>query len=466
MMPTADPDRDRCFTEQLQRHHRRLYGYIFTLLRNHQDAQDVFQQTSLTLWEKFDEFQPETNFVTWACTVARFKAFDFQRRQRRYRAHFNQPFQLRLAEIHEHIPSEEFENRSAVLDECVEKLPPNQRALLRDCFGENSSVATVAKQLGRTTHSVYSSLRNIREKLLDCVNTADSGDAQVMKSLESVPLDVRTLLSLACDDALDRREISRLENVCNDAACARLLVEYLQLDAELSILVQGQQALDQSLRMIEEISTGKANNNPSLMQATSDSPFPTFLSTTFPATLGYSSGWPVAYLTATMIIGLGILSLWLTPVSRPEQVATHSTPPAAGRQLVPEPLPASVGRITGLVDCKRPGDSRVSLGQKFSLASGLMEITYDTGAKVILQGPVTYSVEANGGYLAVGKLTGKLEKRGREERGEGRDRCKSPNPKSQIPNCIPLSPLPSPLSPLRHPHSHRHRDRLGHGVRR
>ena len=51
------------------------------------------------------------------------------------------------------------------------------------------------------------------------------------------------------------------------------------------------------------------------------------------------------------------------------------------------------------------------LGAEYQLASGLMEITYDTGAKVILQGPVTYSVEANGGYLAVGKLTGKLEKK-------------------------------------------------------
>ena len=70
-----------------------------------------------------------------------------------------------------------------------------------------------------------------------------------------------------------------------------------------------------------------------------------------------------------------------------------------------------VGRITGMVDCKWNGGSRVSLGQKFELASGLMEITYDTGAKVILQGPVTYSVESNGGYLAVGKLTGKLEKK-------------------------------------------------------
>jgi hypothetical protein len=39
-----------------------------------------------------------------------------------------------------------------------------------------------------------------------------------------------------------------------------------------------------------------------------------------------------------------------------------------------------------------------------------MEITYDTGAKVILQGPVTYEIEAeNGGFLRVGKLTGKVE---------------------------------------------------------
>ena len=90
-----------------------------------------------------------------------------------------------------------------------------------------------------------------------------------------------------------------------------------------------------------------------------------------------------------------------------------------------------------------------------------MEITYDTGAKVILQGPVKYEVEANGGYLAVGKLTGKLEKRGerREERGEG-SKSEIRNQKSEI----SLSPLPTPLSPFRHPHSHRHRHRPGHRV--
>ena len=56
---------------------------------------------------------------------------------------------------------------------------------------------------------------------------------------------------------------------------------------------------------------------------------------------------------------------------------------------------------------------------------------------------MTYEVESNGGYLSVGKLTGKLEKRGerREERGEGTANHQSSiinhhlsNPQSLIPN--------------------------------
>ena len=85
-----------------------------------------------------------------------------------------------------------------------------------------------------------------------------------------------------------------------------------------------------------------------------------------------------------------------------------------------------VGRVTGMVDCQwsdaRTGTvayAYVPLGRKYALASGLMEITYDSGAKVILQGPCTYEVESKtGGYLSLGRLTAKVGKRGEGERGE------------------------------------------------
>ena len=135
------------------------------------------------------------------------------------------------------------------------------------------------------------------------------------------------------------------------------------------------------------------------------SPAPIILSTTLPTTTGYfPEGMPLAYLIATVVTGLGILIASHVYMSRPEQVAHNSV----SATVVAEP--ASVGRITGTVDCHWTGGSRVSLGQKCQLASGLMEITYNTGAKVILQGPATYEVEsANGGFMSVGKLIGKVE---------------------------------------------------------
>ena len=141
---------------------------------------------------------------------------------------------------------------------------------------------------------------------------------------------------------------------------------------------------------------------------------PTFLSTALHGTVGwFSSGWPVAYLIATVISGIALVIGALTPVSQPEQVAGQSSVPS---RVDAEPKTELVGRITGMVDCKwmenpkpeirnpkqienqkseiRNQKSVVSLGDEFALASGLMEITYDTGAKVILQGPMAYEVES------------------------------------------------------------------------
>ena len=132
---------------------------------------------------------------------------------------------------------------------------------------------------------------------------------------------------------------------------------------------------------------------------------------TWQATVGYlSSGWPVAYLIATLIFGLGLLIGSHVYVSQPVQLARQSSAPGC---VDAEPKRETIGRITGMVDCRWAATAfdspAVPLGRKYELASGLMEITYDTGAKVILQGPVKYEVEsAAGGYLAVGKLTGKV----------------------------------------------------------
>ena len=101
-----------------------------------------------------------------------------------------------------------------------------------------------------------------------------------------------------------------------------------------------------------------------------------------------------------------------------------------------------------MADCRwadpqdRPPQRAVPLGRKYELASGLMEITYQTGAKVILQGPCTYEVDSASRRLP---LAGQADGKSGEGRGQGSG-VRGRNPKSEISNHKSL--IPSPLSPL------------------
>jgi hypothetical protein len=184
-------------------------------------------------------------------------------------------------------------------------------------------------------------------------------------------------------------------------------------------------------------------------------PFPAsgFFTTTHHGPLGFiSSGWPVAYLLATLIFGIGLIVAALVHVSGPTDVVQQSgrNAPSHSPSPIPNPSPKapSVARITGMVDCVWEGaggreqattaanqkseitnhKSLVHLGDRLAICSGLLELTYNTGARVILQGPVTYEVESPaGGFLSIGKLTAKLEQRS-EVRGQ---KSESANQKSE-----------------------------------
>ena len=79
------------------------------------------------------------------------------------------------------------------------------------------------------------------------------------------------------------------------------------------------------------------------------STFPLLTTTLHGAIAYFSSGWPVAYMIATVIFGVGLLIGSLVPVSQPAQVARQSSVPS---RVDAEPKTQLVGRITGMVDCK------------------------------------------------------------------------------------------------------------------
>ena len=147
-------------------------AYIFALVRNAEDAQDVFQQTCLVLWDKFDQFDRNQSFSAWACGVARFEIRKFLVQHRRHQARFSDDFAQRLAEVQIDSSSDEIEARRVALPGCIDRLPPPQQELLMLCYGEHQRVAEVAERLGRPVCGIHNSLRMIREKLMECIERA------------------------------------------------------------------------------------------------------------------------------------------------------------------------------------------------------------------------------------------------------------------------------------------------------
>jgi RNA polymerase sigma-70 factor, ECF subfamily len=164
------------FAERLREAQSRLFGYIHSLVRDLDDADDLFQQTTLILWNKFDDFDRARSFLSWACGVARFEVCNFLRSRGRQRLYFSDDLNLLLAEAQEDMARDELEERRDALARCVEKLRQRDRQLLDECYGREDGVTEVAGRHGRSPQSVHNSLRRIRRGLFECIRrTLDQG---------------------------------------------------------------------------------------------------------------------------------------------------------------------------------------------------------------------------------------------------------------------------------------------------
>ena len=61
-----------------------LFAYLMALLGNRDDAEEVFQETTLALWRSFGDFQPGTDFVRWAKRVAFHRVLTYRKQRQRH----------------------------------------------------------------------------------------------------------------------------------------------------------------------------------------------------------------------------------------------------------------------------------------------------------------------------------------------------------------------------------------------
>lgn len=147
----------------------RILGYLLTLTGDRNVADDLLQETAVTLFTKFDEFEQGTDFAAWSCQVAFWKVMNYRRSVARSKTFLSDELVERLAKRTVEV-GPTLDARRTALNECLQRLDERDRAFLMTRYQPDGSVALAAQMAGRTTVAAYKALTRLRRALRDCVS--------------------------------------------------------------------------------------------------------------------------------------------------------------------------------------------------------------------------------------------------------------------------------------------------------
>lgn len=158
------------FVSDLTENARRIYAYIFSLVPNWADADEIFQETSAVLWSKYDKYEPGTDFRAWAFRIAYNKVLQFRKAKGKDVLRFSDEF-VEAVDRDALSNKDSWKDRLHYLADCYRQLRPQDRQLVDLRYQPGATTKGVAASVGRSTDAVYKALNRIHEQLLDCIDS-------------------------------------------------------------------------------------------------------------------------------------------------------------------------------------------------------------------------------------------------------------------------------------------------------
>lgn len=142
----------------------RVKSYLLKHGAPESTAEEIVQNTFVTVWEKAAGFDPKKAAAsTWIFTIARNKRIDALRREKFIEVNSDSPELLNAS----YTTAEDYADPETVekLNDAIDKLPPEQSRLLRMAFFDEKSHQTIADETRLPLGTVKSRLRIAMDKL-------------------------------------------------------------------------------------------------------------------------------------------------------------------------------------------------------------------------------------------------------------------------------------------------------------
>ena len=217
----------------LQRHQQRVYRFGMKMCGHPEDAEDVLQDTLLTMARSISDFRGSSSLSTWAYTIARSSCIKKRRKSKFAPQREHSLEQDLTSEVHGLVhpgktPAEAALGKEiqVALEAAIQALEPEQREvlLLRDV--EGLTAAEVSEIVGISVAAVKSKLHRARVRVRELLAPTLGQEPPAAPVSGSCP-DVLTMYSKHLEGDIDSdlcRQLERHVAACKrcDETCAAL----------------------------------------------------------------------------------------------------------------------------------------------------------------------------------------------------------------------------------------------------
>lgn len=169
----------------LKEYDKKVYMYIYNMVKNKDTAQDLTQDTFIKVYKNIDRFDKSKHFITWLYTIAKNTTFNYLKSEKK----------VQLFEIDENIDSIsrisnysisaspevllERKEQTMYVNMMIDELPQKYKVLILLKYVEKLSYKDISERLNVPVSKIESRLYTARQHLMSKMKKSKNEEGQV-----------------------------------------------------------------------------------------------------------------------------------------------------------------------------------------------------------------------------------------------------------------------------------------------
>jgi len=156
---------EAAFSHLVEKYQERLYWHIRKIVVDHEDTDDVLQNTFLKIWKSLSDFRSDSKLFTWLYRIATNEALSFLKQKRRKSFTLLDDTENKLAEQLESDPYFDGDEIQLKLQQSILKLPEKQRVVFNMKYFDGLKYEEMAEILGTSVGALKASYHHAVKKI-------------------------------------------------------------------------------------------------------------------------------------------------------------------------------------------------------------------------------------------------------------------------------------------------------------